>query len=79
MDTLYNLFLGHTFQITNASNPTKGSKAADVRLVFYKKKKHEVFFCGWVSGPDEVGQTDLNLPLLRRNPQKTQIQNFPIF
>jgi len=46
MDTLYNLFLGHTFQITNASNPTKGSKAADVRLVFYKKKKHEVFFCG---------------------------------
>jgi len=61
---------------TNAKKPVNGSKDADFRLDFLEK--HKAPSCGWSSGPDQVGQKKLNLPLFWRNPRKThpKLPNF---
>jgi len=47
---------------------------------FYFKKETKIAPWGWVPGPDDCGSIDsINLPLLWRHPQKTQIQNFALF
>jgi len=68
------LFLGHNLLAANAKKP--GSKNEDFRPIFFKGK-HKVPSCDWGSGPDEVGQKDLNLPLLWRNPQKYSSPKLP--
>jgi len=59
---------------TNARKTIKGSKDADFGQVFQKETKNSSYGLG-----PRVGQKILNLPPLCSHPQKTQIQNFPIF
>jgi len=66
-------------QATNDRKLIKDCKDAGFRLVFLFKKKRKAPSSGWDWRPDQMGQNDLNLPPLWRNPQKTQSQNLSTF
>jgi len=71
------LFLGHNFRTTNARKPFKGSKGADFRLVFLKKRSKNCFL-GW--GPRARWRHlkhETNLSQLCRHLQKDSNPKLP--
>ena len=48
------MFFSHNLPTTNVKSPIKGSKTADFRLIFFKRKNKEITSWNFFSSPDDI-------------------------